>query len=378
MPERIIPSVPISPKPRLYVDPDIRKAETLPASFYRDPQVFEELKEKVFARSWQWVGDESLVPEPESVCPLRLLDDYLAEPMMIVRDKDNVIKCLSNVCTHRGNIVAQRAGKCRQLICNYHGRRFGLDGAFISMPEFKETLDFPRAADNLHEFPLKQWGPFLFTGINPAFDLDQVIRIMEQRVGFLPLSQFRLAPHLSKEYPVNCHWALYCDNYLEGFHIPFVHADLNTVLDYGQYATELYDHLNLQIGYSDTDQDVFDLPEGHPDSGKHVAAYYFWLFPNMMFNFYPWGLSVNIVKPVSMDKTTVTFITYVYDESKLRSGAGAQLDKVEKEDEAVVENVQRGLQSRVYRTGRFSPTREQGTHQFHRLLAERVSAPIRP
>ena len=29
------------------------------------------------------------------------------------------------------------------------------------------------------------------------------------------------------------------------------------------------------------------LPEGHFDYGKNVAAYYYWVFPNMMFNFYP-------------------------------------------------------------------------------------------
>jgi choline monooxygenase len=51
-------------------------------------------------------------------------------------------------------------------------------------------------------------------------------------------------------------------------------------------------------------------------------------------------------------------------------GAGAELDKVEREDEAVVESVQKGVCSRFYNTGRYSPTREQGTHHFHRLLAE--------
>ena len=93
----------------------------------------------------------------------------------------------------------------------------------------------------------------------------------------------------------------------------------------------------------------------------------------MMFNFYPWGLSVNIVKPISLNKTKVQFITYVYDENKLNSGAGALLDKVEREDEFVVEGVQKGLQSRFYSAGRFSPTREKGVHQFHRLLAKYLS-----
>ena len=35
------------------------------------------------------------------------------------------------------------------------------------------------------------------------------------------------------------------------------------------------------------------FPEGHPDHGKEVAAYYYWVFPNMMFNFYPLGDSLS-------------------------------------------------------------------------------------
>ncbi len=58
--------------------------------------------------------------------------------------------------------------------------------------------------------------------------------------------------------------------------------------NYGTYETVLYDYMNLQIGYADGAEEVFDLPTDHPDSGKKVAAYYYWIFPNTMLNFYPW------------------------------------------------------------------------------------------
>ena len=90
----------------------------------------------------------------------------------------------------------------------------------------------------------------------------------------------------------------------------------------------------------------------------------------MMFNFYPWGISVNVVLPVSASKSVVKFLTYVRDEQLMDSGAGADLHGVELEDEAVVESVQRAIRSRFYTHGRYSPTREQGTHHFHRLIAE--------
>jgi len=237
------------------------------------------------------------------------------------------------------------------------------------MPEFSTAVDFPRDCDHLRSFPVRQWGPWLFTSLDPAFALSELLDRMDERVGFLPLREFRADPALHRDYLVRAHWALYCDNYLEGFHIPFVHADLNAVLDYGDYATELFPNGSLQVGYASGGEEVFDLPAGHPDYGKAVAAYYFWIFPNLMFNFYPWGLSVNVVKPLDVQRTRVSFIAYVYDETRLGSGAGALLDKVEREDEFVVEGVQRGVRSRYYETGRFSPTREQGVHHFQRMLA---------
>ena len=91
-----------------------------------------------------------------------------------------------------------------------------------------------------------------------------------------------------------------------------------------------------------------------------------------MLNFYPWGLSVNVVRPISISKTKVSFITYIHDESKYGTDAGQLMDKVEREDEFVVEGVFKGLQSRYYNAGRFSPNKEEGVHHFHRLLAQRL------
>ena len=357
-------------KDKYKIDPDITKAETLPSFFYKDPAVFELLKKKIFLKSWQWIGDDNLVKETNSVYPLLILEDYLNEPIILSKAKDGSINCMTNVCTHRGNILVIEPGKAKKITCMYHGRRFDDMGKFEYMPEFSKAKNFPRPCDDLHTFPLVKWGKLLFAGLNPTFDFQKVINKINERVGFLPIDEFLPDSSLSKDFTINAHWALYCDNYLEGFHIPFVHKDLNEVLDYDVYKTEIYDHCNLQIGYSEDDSDVFNLPEGHIDFGKNVAAYYYWVFPNMMFNFYPWGLSINIVKPISDSLTKISFRSYVLDESKLNRGAGNQLQKVEEEDEFVVENVHNGLRSSFYKAGRFSPTKEQGVHHFHRLISE--------
>ena len=68
---------------------------------------------------------------------------------------------------------------------------------------------------------------------------------------------------------------------------------------------KIFKYSNLQLGIGKDNRDCFDLPEISVDFGKNIAAYYFWLLPNMMFNFYPWGLSINIVIPISAEKTKI-------------------------------------------------------------------------
>jgi len=355
---------------RFSVDEKIARAKTISTDFYKSERVFEESKEKIFAHAWQFIGDRNLVKEQGQCHPLTLLEKYIDEPLVLTRDKENAIHCLSNVCTHRGTIVVNGPCKISKLRCRYHGRNFHLNGKFLSMPEFSDVENFPTPEDDLKELSLFNWGNLLFTSLSNKIPQGEFFNEMITRLNWLPLDEFVYRGDLSREYTVNSHWALYCENYLEGFHIPFVHASLNTIIDFGNYATELYRYSNLQLGIARHDDDTFDLPESSIDYGKKVAAYYFWVFPNMMFNFYPWGLSINHIQPVSIDKSRVAFITYVWKEEKLNTGAGSGLDRVEREDEEVVEAVQRGIRSRFYDHGRYSPAREQGTHHFHRLLAE--------
>jgi choline monooxygenase len=384
--------------PRFVIDPDIANARTPDTGFYTDPEIFEATKEKLFARSWQFIGDTDLVNLPGTdlaaktaraaqTYPLILLGNFLDEPLVLVNDKEDKLHLLSNVCTHRGNILVGEPCQTNHLRCRYHGRVFALDGKMQSMPEFKEVKDFPSAADDLKSLPLFQWGKWLFTTLDqskpdrrdpdrPAPDrasTDPFFADMIKRLDWLPLQDYVFQPGLSRDFTVKAHWALYCENYLEGFHIPFVHPALNGIIDFGNYTTELFRYSNLQLGLAKDGEDCFDLPPGSPDYGKNVAAYYFFVFPNLMFNFYPWGLSLNIVKPIGLAETMISFLTYIADGSKYNKGAGSGLDEVEAEDEDVVEAVQKGIRSRFYRHGRYSVTREQGTHHFHRIMAERFA-----
>lgn len=333
------------------IDSDIRKAKTLASEFYTDPAYFELSKERIFARSWQFLGRAD---EFENLKPATILPGFLDEPVLLVKT-DKSLKCLSNVCTHRGKILVEESCKANLIRCGYHGRRFSLEGKFLSMPEFEGVEDFPCETDNLRQLPIAARQGFMFASLDPVDTFDAFVSDVAVRFSDDAYDANGLRLTAKREYEVNAHWALYCENYLEGFHIPYVHQALNEIVDYGSYTTETFRYSSLQTGYD--------------DAGK-IAARYLFIFPNLMFNFYPWGISVNVVRPVAPSKTVVEFLTYVSDESLMDKSAGADLHDVEMEDEAVVESVQRGIRSRFYSHGRYSPTREQGTHHFHRMIAE--------
>ncbi len=355
---------------KLEIETQIEKASTLPSAFYKIRPSFEKSQEYIFARTWQYVADASVVNKPMDTYPFTFLKNVLDEPLVFTKDKENQMHCLSNVCTHRGKIVVEEAKKQRMLSCMYHGRCFRLDGSFKSMPEFDKVEGFPSPKDDLTKIPFKEWAGMLFVALEPTVDFDAVFGPMQERLSWLPLDKLTFHEPSSQDYMVNANWALYCDNYLEGFHIPFVHPALNEALAFEEYDYELFDYGNLQLGVAKEGEPCFDIPPSSPDYGKNIYAYYYWIFPNLMFNFYPWGLSLNVVQPLAYDKTLVRFRTYLYEGKNIEDWSVNQLHQTEMEDEAVVESVQFGIQSRYYKSGRFSPTMEKGVHHFHRLVAQ--------
>ncbi len=332
------------------IDPDISTASTLPSGFYTDQDYFEESKEKIFSKTWQLVDFK---PSGASLFPHLLLQGFLNEPVLITRDNQDSLRCVSNVCTHRGKILVEKKGNAAVIKCGYHGRAFDLEGKISNMPEFELTVGFPSREDDLAQIPLENWNDFIFVALDSAAPLADFISPLEEALPDFDYENLQFSGR--KDYFVKSHWALYCENYVEGFHIPFVHRALNREIDYGNYTTELFRYSSIQTAR---------------DNHAKIAARYVFVFPNLMLNFYDWGISVNIVKPQKKDLTKITYLTLVNNDSALHSGPGADLDTVEIEDQAVVESVQSGIDSRFYDRGRYSPTREQGTHHFHRLISE--------
>jgi choline monooxygenase len=345
------------------IDSDIRVAKTLPSKFYTSEKRFRKLL-KAFKTSWQFVGSSQEFTT--AISPLKDLEKVLNEPLIRVQDGEST-QLLSNVCTHRGMILCQEHSDAKTIQCPYHGRTFNRDGSLKHMPGFEEAVDFPSISDHLQSFELHTWNGFEFASMNPNVHLEEVLRPVQERLGWF-FSDLKYDPARDRDWEIDANWMLYVDNYLEGFHIPFVHPELNEALDKNGYSTECFDHGVLQIGTAQDGDVCFEIPHDSIDYGKNIAAYYWWIFPNLMLNVYPWGISVNIVIPTGVDSTSVLFRSYVKRPDLLDKGAGAALDKVELQDQFVVENCMKGLRSESYKRGRYSPSHEQGVHHFHRII----------
>src|SRR5687768_15591882 len=154
-----------------FIDPEIRRAKTLPSSFYTDGRYFELSRDKIFARTWQFAGR---LDEFETLKPVTLLPGFLDEPILLSKNGDDA-KCLSNVCTHRGKILIEESCKAGLIRCGYHGRRFDLEGKFLSMPEFGGVENFPTEADDLSRIPFAVRGGFGFASIDPYAAFEEFV-----------------------------------------------------------------------------------------------------------------------------------------------------------------------------------------------------------
>ena len=342
------------------INSDIKKSETLPSEFYLDNQYFNFCKDHLFPSSWQLITDIDVFKN-NNIYPFSFLKDFIDEPLVLVK-KESIIKCLSNVCTHRAHLIVLDRCNKKNLKCMYHGRVFNLDGNINSMPGFKEVENFPTKKDNLESIPIYNWKKFIMVSLEKNIEVAGIFKDIESRLPDFPFSKLVYDEKNSYSGEINAHWAMYCENYLEGFHVPFVHKGLANEIDVRTYRTILLENGVLQIAEGEKSYAVLKNSKN-----KNIYALYYWIFPNLMFNFYSWGLSINIIEPLTKNKTRIKFLSYPIESMNQPQKGGATLDKVENEDQVVVQNVQKGIKSRYYSSGRYSPKHEMGVHYFHLL-----------
>src|SRR5258708_11764479 len=204
------------------IDPDIAVAATLESRFYGDADAYAACRERVFARSWQWLGDLADVAQPRSLSPRDLLPGLLDEPLLLARDEAGELRCLSNVCTHRGNLLVRAPCTAKEIRCGYHSRRFDLAGRMTFMPEFREARNFPSPADNLPRVGFGEWAGHGFASIAPAAPLAQFLGDVQAVGSAMPLAHIGAAPQRGPVIEIHPDLGPYLEDSVSGFHIPLL------------------------------------------------------------------------------------------------------------------------------------------------------------
>jgi choline monooxygenase len=351
------------------VSAPLERAETIPSAWYTDPRFLELEYRNVFGRTWQVVG---------RVDQLTKTGDYITatvgkEPIVVTVGADSKLRGFFNVCRHHAAaVMTEPAGTTPSLRCPYHGWTYGLDGELKGTPEFEGVCGFDKADNGLVPVRVATWEQFVFVCLDDKTpDLETYLGDLAPHAAKLDLSKLRFVER--KSYEVGCNWKVFVDNYLDGgYHVPHIHKSLGSVLSYQNYEIENGERYCVQSSpiISGGDADTAAVRGGE-------AAYYYWLHPNFMINWYEGYMDTNLALPLSADRTLVIFDFY-FPESEASAATEqeksvAVADRVQQEDIDVCESVQRGLASRAYDTGRLSVRRETGEHLFHRLLSRDLS-----
>ncbi len=354
----------ISPE-ELFIHP-IERAETLPSRFYHDEAVHHFEKHHLFSTHWHYIGHRSRLTEPGD----QIIATVAGNPVIAVKGNDGQIRAFYNVCRHRGGPLATEDCRSSVLQCKYHGWTYLLDGSLRGTPRFNRVDLFDKKDFGLFPIALDEWEGLLFVSLkenNTPFARHAAgisERIFPESLAAKKFSRRKI-------YDVRCNWKAYVDNYLEGYHVPYVHPELCDLLDLQEYVTETAESYSLQ--YS-------PLKENDTVYGTGNAFYYF-LYPNFMLNILPGRLQTNIVVPTSHNTCRVIFDFYYDDVASPAAEERALKDveyshTVQVEDVEICEHVQRGLESDAYTTGRFSPETEQGVYHFQSLLKRTYAAAV--
>jgi choline monooxygenase len=343
----------------------LAEASTIPAGWYTDPRVTALERRAVFAGTWQLAARLDQLAAPGQY----VTTEIAGEPLVLVRGDDGVLRAFFNVCRHHAAaVMTEPAGRAQHLRCPYHGWTYGLDGALKGVPEFAGVCNFDRGRNGLLPVAVDTWEKFVFVSLDPAAPpLDQWLGGLAARVAPLGLTSLQFAER--RVFTLACNWKVFVDNYLDGgYHVPHLHKGLHSILDHTSYTIENGDRFCLQSSPIDPAGG-----EAVTASVRQGRASYFWLYPNLMLNWYQGYLDTNLVVPLGTDRVQVIFDFYFDDLSEAageRNRRSMEVSaRIQDEDRAICESVQRGLGSRAYQSGRLSVRREAGLHLFHRLLA---------
>lgn len=336
--------------------------DTLPASWYRDPEVFQRERRHIFARNWHLIGRSEQLAKPGDY----VTGDVAGWPVFAVLDRDGGLRAFHNVCRHRaGPLFDDAGGHCQTIRCLYHGWMYGFDGGLRTAPGFPETGALDKSKFGLFPIRVDTWRGLLFVCLDPeAPPLDAWMGdVAAQSDPFPAITDF--AFHSLTTYEGQCNWKAYGDNSCEGYHLPFIHGGLNKAVATADIrAYENGGFVGFDIGYSG---------EGDVRAGKGLWVY---KFPAILLHFSERAINVEQVEALDAGRIRIQSYYWVpKGDQKFGDDYVADSRAVIAEDMGVCERVQKNLDAGLYTSGKLSAEKEPGTIFFQQRIREAMDLP---
>ena len=344
---------------------------------YHAAEVFERERERIFHADWYCVGRAEDVATGSFV-----VVDVVGESVILVRDRDGVLRAFLNACRHRGARLCDGAGPVgRTIVCPYHAWSYRLDGALAGTPNVADDELIDRASLGLMSVALDVWDGFVWVTLaeDPPLLRDQLARwssddpFQWERYGV-----GELVVGAKTTYDVAANWKLIVENYNECLHCVNVHPELVQMVplyksgDVIEPAEPDWNGNRLAPGlhsFTPTGESGLPLLPGL-DENDTTAFYGCTHLPNLIVNYHTDCVSTFLISPQAPDRTQVTCHYLFRPETVAAAGFDPSpvvdfRHLLAGQDWAVCERTQLGMTSRAFKDGGVLPYNDRYVHAFH-------------
>ncbi|HWK24475.1 MAG TPA: aromatic ring-hydroxylating dioxygenase subunit alpha [Ureibacillus sp.] len=200
---------------------ETKEARSMPAEIYTTEEFYEFEKEAIFYREWLCVGRADQIPNPGDYYTITVVDD----PLVVSRDKKGEIHVFSAVCQHRGHLVAEGSGNCKNFRCPLHWWTYSNSGELISAPEMIriEPFDILRHDHSLPSLKVEIWNGFIFCNFDKdAAPLAPTLKKLDDAMKNYNVNEMIAMPFVDVE-DCEWNWKIMIESSLEPYHTAYLH-----------------------------------------------------------------------------------------------------------------------------------------------------------
>ncbi|GMG81702.1 carnitine monooxygenase subunit YeaW [Paralimibaculum aggregatum] len=353
---------------------DPARSHSLRAEAYTDPAWYAHEARTIFARSWQWVCHVEKLRAPGSYIAI----EVAGRPVIVLRDREGELRAFYNVCKHRAHELLRGEGQTTRIMCPYHAWVYDLTGRLRRAPETESLHDFMPGEICLDAVQVEAFCSFVYVNLDPeAPPLAEISGDLGTEIRHWAPDLDRLTFAHRLTYDIRSNWKNVVDNFLECYHCPTAHKDFCTLVDMDTYRVTTHGIYSSHMAEAGKGANTAYATDNATVKDHAV----WWLWPNTCLMRYPGrgNFIVMHIIPVGPDRTLETYDFFFETAEKLPAETEAirYIDEVlQAEDIALVESVQRGMNTPAFTQGRIvhdpdgSGKSEHAVHHFHGLVLD--------